>query len=752
MSEEKKASSGSTSDKIWGGLGLLFLVYCCVGDTKRDQPTPPTTTPITHTPTTYTSTTPSWQSTAKTPSWNLPDKSTAGLPAHPSPADLLKAKEKSGGGDPSKTDSNPKTGTDTVAGGKDQPKLQSLRRNPFVIPPKSDRLAPGGTSTVKVTASGGEEKEKPQEKAKPKLKVIVAQDDAELILEGDVTKPTGTVREFSMPDLQIGKQYEYKLTATWKPSNSATTLSCTKTVVFKGGEGVEVDLTKPDPTLATDISKAIALPEKTTPASGVDEELLILFMVEHYFAALEDAPAPEVVNRLVVLRKRLVELKERAKVADHDKLLIDLCQDMRDGIDSIFTFLENIGAIERGLADRAASDKATAAYNAGYLGGSAYADGASGGEAILAAGLLYFLQESAAESRRDAAKQAAFKRENDRMQSALEDCDTKVKVKLAALAEKRKWGRGVLDLNSGSSPDLKKARQGNDIAKLKSHYEDLCKKQPTNPFPKAELLWLKSLDPKATPESILKLGKECFLTTTLFPDNAFYDPVKAELVFTAAMILDRGLDNARTQNIKIERGVLTQCHEYWELAIRLGGDKEGIVRENMMWQLTKHGAFEPAFKVHSAISGLRDKSPDFHYYSACLQTCRQKHDDALTHVEKVITLLRPTKIALLRDDPNLMELLKAKPTEYRKLFTPKFSWGISYGVFDDDIWIKNESAFPLTDVELTPVIIAKGKEFTKTLKVGVLPPGQTHKWADVFSIPDSKADKATATMKCEQQR
>jgi uncharacterized protein (TIGR03000 family) len=60
-------------------------------------------------------------------------------------------------------------------------------------------------------------------------------------------KTTGTVREFDTPELDAGTKYEYKFVVKWEPNNY-TKLTREKTVTFKGGEAVVVDLTKPEPT------------------------------------------------------------------------------------------------------------------------------------------------------------------------------------------------------------------------------------------------------------------------------------------------------------------------------------------------------------------------------------------------------------------------------------------------------------------------------------------------------------------------
>jgi uncharacterized protein (TIGR03000 family) len=91
-----------------------------------------------------------------------------------------------------------------------------------------------------------EEKKAEGKKVKSKLKITVPQDDAELKILGKDTKPTGTTREFETPEIEAGKLWEYDFSVTWRPNNY-TVLTRTKTVEFKGGDDVVVDLTKADP-------------------------------------------------------------------------------------------------------------------------------------------------------------------------------------------------------------------------------------------------------------------------------------------------------------------------------------------------------------------------------------------------------------------------------------------------------------------------------------------------------------------------
>lgn len=79
-----------------------------------------------------------------------------------------------------------------------------------------------------------------------RIRVTVPRPDAELSFENRLIDATGTVREWETPPLDAGRSYQYTFTAKWRPNNY-TTITRKKTVGFKAGDEVIVDLTKDDP-------------------------------------------------------------------------------------------------------------------------------------------------------------------------------------------------------------------------------------------------------------------------------------------------------------------------------------------------------------------------------------------------------------------------------------------------------------------------------------------------------------------------
>jgi uncharacterized protein (TIGR03000 family) len=78
--------------------------------------------------------------------------------------------------------------------------------------------------------------------SRSRVTVTVPHDETELVVEGKTIPGAGTTRRFETPPLDAGTTYRYTFAATWRP-NGYTTITRRKTVSFRAGERVVVDLT-----------------------------------------------------------------------------------------------------------------------------------------------------------------------------------------------------------------------------------------------------------------------------------------------------------------------------------------------------------------------------------------------------------------------------------------------------------------------------------------------------------------------------
>jgi uncharacterized protein (TIGR03000 family) len=97
-----------------------------------------------------------------------------------------------------------------------------------------------------------------------RITVTVPHDETELAVDGKTVPGTGTTREVEVPPLQPGVTYRFNFTAKWQP-NTYTTITRSKTVSFRAGERLAVDLTVEDP------DDRLRVQYVPTPADIVDE-------------------------------------------------------------------------------------------------------------------------------------------------------------------------------------------------------------------------------------------------------------------------------------------------------------------------------------------------------------------------------------------------------------------------------------------------------------------------------------------------
>lgn len=79
------------------------------------------------------------------------------------------------------------------------------------------------------------------------MTVTLPQEDAELLVEGQIVNATGSTRTFQSRPLHRGDTYTFTFTAKWAP-NTYTNMTRSRTVSFRAGEPVTLDLSVEDPT------------------------------------------------------------------------------------------------------------------------------------------------------------------------------------------------------------------------------------------------------------------------------------------------------------------------------------------------------------------------------------------------------------------------------------------------------------------------------------------------------------------------
>ena len=97
-----------------------------------------------------------------------------------------------------------------------------------------------------------------------RMAVTLPHADAELVVDGQAIPGAGLLRQFETPPLERGVSFTYSVAVKWRP-NSYTEMTRTKSVSFRAGDPIAVDMTVED---AADRVRVVYVP---TPESVVAE-------------------------------------------------------------------------------------------------------------------------------------------------------------------------------------------------------------------------------------------------------------------------------------------------------------------------------------------------------------------------------------------------------------------------------------------------------------------------------------------------
>lgn len=97
---------------------------------------------------------------------------------------------------------------------------------------------------------------------------------------------------------------------------------------------------------------------------------------------------------------------------------------------------------------------------------------------------------------------------------------------------------------------------------------------------------------------------------------------------------------------------------------------------------------------------------------------------------------------------------KSREAVFKQLIQPTFTYRIVYGVFNDDIVIKNTCGFDATNVKVSGHFMKNGKKYPFNFSVAYLPAGKEFKAVDIVSIQggsnQSPIDSKVFVVECDQ--
>jgi hypothetical protein len=107
-------------------------------------------------------------------------------------------------------------------------------------------------------------------------------------------------------------------------------------------------------------------------------------------------------------------------------------------------------------------------------------------------------------------------------------------------------------------------------------------------------------------------------------------------------------------------------------------------------------------------------------------------------------------IDFVRADPDLASLRAGLPERFDELTGVHWSFTIVWDRPLDDVIVKNESPFALTNVIIDLYVRQGRRSWEPVIRRELLMPGETYKASDLMSVPRARHDEATGVLFCDQ--
>ncbi|MBK8037760.1 MAG: hypothetical protein IPK22_11580 [Verrucomicrobiaceae bacterium] len=526
----------------------------------------------------------------------------------------------------------------------------------------------------------------------------------------------------------------------------------------------------------------LALDLKTDPS--VDEQQFLLAVLERAYQnwPTVDIKNPDVgMERLRELRQFMQTYESHIGAHKFDPELQPVFRECLDLIDANAVLVENVAAIDaasyealkngawKSLGNGAAAGVPLAlayrAYNApqsdGFNNGGDHNGEVSGAlvGAVLAVGAVLWDAWDTG-SKLDKEKKTQLEGVQREFNSKRDDILQRTRTSANQLAERHSWPSTGLAFSPQMQDEdqWKKLSKENNLAGQLQYYRDRAQVSPMNPFVKAQMIRqevkLDGADVDATVQ--LQRAAEFADVAKLIPSQAVYDTYRLSLMRQAgelalATLTKRQEKNAFNSPIVPgdEMAVI-----YWKTALKLEPtDPNGDIRWNLGVALSCVNLVEEAHTTLNSIAAMRANDPGYHYLLARLNGYQGRTTDAFESLQKALGN-GFSNVAEVRKCSDLDKMRSDLPDQTEKLLALKYHWDISYGIFNDDITLTNDSAFTLTDIVLVPEVTNPNGKYkpSEGLKLDKLEPGKSHKWTNCISITGGKPeiDTKRANIECAQ--
>jgi len=483
----------------------------------------------------------------------------------------------------------------------------------------------------------------------------------------------------------------------------------------------------------------VAAPIEINVATNADERLFLMNLLEHLYSELpKDVSNPQAVQTaLGNLRYEANRHYEDIKQKNLDDRLASLYSDFLSAVDDYNALLVNYGKIESDAVARTEKESAESGFSAGFNGAETYADardnGNSGSDALLqgaAVGIIQYLWDDYNKGKeRDAAKQQELQEANQEFQNKFSTYIARSQNAAVDLSQKYSWEKG------------------------EAGFDDSQMNRPRDPFQMSQQAYDYSSANQITVTDMIPNANQCLNAACLVPSGDIYDEYRANFLWAAGDIASRAFSKEIGNQSwgAAYNQTAASAVQVWKACLKYTPDPTGECREQMVWALMASGDLKEALNQANPIATLRQNSASFSYNMACLESDLGDTDTAFKWFDYTVRTLGYNNIVQAKIDPDLEAMRTEQQSRFDDLTSVKWTCGIGFGIFNDDVIVTNYSVFSLTHVVFNGTVTSHGSpQQISELKADQIAPGGSYKWVNAISVPNGST--IAGTLSSDQNR
>jgi hypothetical protein len=461
------------------------------------------------------------------------------------------------------------------------------------------------------------------------------------------------------------------------------------------------------------------------------------------------------------MRKQASQLKARAERAGMPPVVAGLYDDYIQSLNAYVSFLEQLGVIKATVREAAYNANMEAAANSL---GSVFETLDSGGApsagttsaALIVGGIDFGVQAWRNAKLRDAAETKLVTEEARRITERFDATLAKARQAILDLGKERGWNRAEIgwDLSQVTADQQSRISATNDHRLIHQEMQRYAKFRPRDPMIRLASNYHHALSEQHNATALRQIAEDCLDVMNLIPDEDVYADYRHYCTHQATFIalMARRAELKAGAALQPSSAASERALEIAEYGLaQQPTDTTGMLRLLVAYAHLTRGNVELAQTQAEALHSVLGEDTVYQGMLADIYSQAGDWDRALRSLAASI-LDGNFTTEEVQANWFLIPVRKARKTDFDLLTTPKWSWNINYGLVNDDIWMRNDTFYPLTHVQLK-LDLAKGQQtWTPTLTVDVLQPGETKVWKNVVSIPGSQLSKSGAKLICDQNR